>query len=60
MATQGRPVRLLRNLNAKIAAIPMVLTTLVIFVGGTIWTVIYSFTNSKLLPRRELRRLRPV
>ena len=51
MATQGRPVRLLRNLNAKIAAIPMVLTTLVIFVGGTIWTVIYSFTNSKLLPR---------
>jgi glucose/mannose transport system permease protein len=51
MATQGRPVRLLRNLNAKIAAIPMVLTTLVIFVGGTIWTVVYSFTNSKLLPR---------
>jgi glucose/mannose transport system permease protein len=51
MATQGRPVRLLRNLNAKIAAIPMVLTTLVIFVGGTIWTVVYSFTNSKFLPR---------
>jgi glucose/mannose transport system permease protein len=51
MATQRRPVRLLRNLNAKIAAIPMVLTTLVIFVGGTIWTVFYSFTDSKLLPR---------
>jgi glucose/mannose transport system permease protein len=51
MATQGRPVRLLRNLNAKIAAIPMVLTTLVIFVGGAIWTVVYSFTNSKLLPK---------
>ena len=29
----------------------MVLTTLVVFVGGTIWTVVYSFTNSKLLPR---------
>jgi len=42
---------MLRNLNAKIAAIPMVLTTLVVFVGGTIWTVVYSFTNSKLLPR---------
>ncbi len=31
----------------------MVLTTLVVFVGGTIWTVVYSFTNSKLLPRFE-------
>ena len=51
MATQGRPPRLMRNLNAKIAAIPMVLTTLVVFVGGTIWTVVYSFTTSKLLPR---------
>ncbi len=47
----GKPVRLLRNLNAKIAAIPMILTTLVVFVGGTIWTVVYSFTDSKLLPR---------
>jgi glucose/mannose transport system permease protein len=51
MASRGRPPRLLRNLNAKIAAIPMVLTTLVVFVGGTIWTIVYSFTNSKLLPR---------
>lgn len=51
MATSGRPLRLLHNLNAKIAAIPMVLTTLVVFVGGTIWTVFYSFTNSKLLPK---------
>ncbi len=51
MAAEGRPPRLFRNLNAKIAAIPMVLTTLLVFVGGTIWTVVYSFTNSKLLPR---------
>ena len=29
----------------------MILTALVIFVGGTVWTVFYSFTNSKLLPR---------
>jgi glucose/mannose transport system permease protein len=28
-----------------------VLTALVIFVGGTAWTVFYSFTDSKLLPR---------
>ena len=46
-----RPSRLFRNLSAKIASVPMVLTALVIFVGGTAWTVFYSFTNSKLLPR---------
>lgn len=43
--------RLFRNLNAKIAAIPMILTALLVFVGGTAWTVLYSFTNSKLLPK---------
>ncbi|WP_138470012.1 carbohydrate ABC transporter permease [Poseidonocella sp. HB161398] len=48
-----RPRRLLRNLTAKIAAIPMVLTAMVVFLGGTVWTVTYSFTNSKLLPRAE-------
>ena len=43
----ARPrARLTRNLSAKIAAIPMIATALVIFVGGTIWTVVYSFTNS--------------
>lgn len=39
-----------RNLSAKIAAIPMVLTVLVVFVGCSIWTVVYSFTSSKSLP----------
>jgi len=47
----GRPNQLLRNLNSKIASIPMMLTAVVIFLGGTIWTVVYSFTNSRLLPR---------
>ncbi len=47
----ARPNRLFRNLTAKIAAIPMILTALVVFVGGTVWTVVYSFTSSKLLPR---------
>lgn len=46
-----RPSQLSRNLSAKIASIPMMLTALVIFVGGTAWTVLYSFTNSRLLPR---------
>ena len=53
MASTVRGNRLIRNLNAKIAALPMVITTMVVFVGGTIWTVVYSFTNSKLLPREE-------
>jgi glucose/mannose transport system permease protein len=38
-------------LNAKVASIPMILTALVVFVGGTGWTIVYSFTSSKLLPR---------
>ncbi len=46
-----RPNRLLRNFSAKIAAIPMILTALVVFLGGTAWTIVYSFTDSKLLPR---------
>ncbi|MEJ6393544.1 sugar ABC transporter permease [Gymnodinialimonas sp. 2305UL16-5] len=53
MADAKRPNRLFRNLNAKIASIPMILTALVVFVGGTTWTVVHSFTNSRLLPRLE-------
>ena len=51
MSAQARPSQLFRNLNAKIASIPMILTALVVFLGGTIWTIVYSFTDSKLLPR---------
>jgi glucose/mannose transport system permease protein len=46
-----RPSQMFRNLNAKIASIPMILTAVVVFLGGTIWTIVYSFTDSKLLPR---------
>jgi len=53
MARSKRPSNWFRNANAKIAAIPMILTVLVVFVGGTLWTVLYSFTNSKLLPREK-------
>lgn len=52
-AHTGRPRKMLRNLSSKIASIPMMLTAVVIFLGGTIWTVVYSFTNSKLLPRAK-------
>ncbi len=43
----------IRNLAAKIAAAPMVAIVLIVFVGCTIWTIYYSFTNSGLLPRNE-------
>lgn len=48
-----RPNQLFRNKSAKIAAIPMIVTALFVFVGGTIWTVVYSFTSSGLLPRLQ-------
>jgi glucose/mannose transport system permease protein len=53
MSDGSKPNWLLRNINAKIAAIPMILTASVVFAGGTVWTIIYSFTNSKLLPREK-------
>lgn len=46
-----RPNQLFRNKSAKIAAIPMIVTALFVFVGGTAWTIVYSFTSSGLLPR---------
>ena len=42
-----------RNMSAKIAALPMIATVLVVFVGGTLWTVWYSFTSSKMLPNNH-------
>lgn len=50
---QKRPNQLFRNKTAKIAAIPMILTALFVFIGGTIWTITYSFTKSGLLPKLE-------
>ncbi|MEP1536823.1 MAG: sugar ABC transporter permease [Paracoccaceae bacterium] len=52
-SSSQRPSSLLRNLSAKIASIPMILTALVVFVGGTVWTVVYSFTSSRLLPKLD-------
>jgi len=42
---------LLRNLPAKLAATPMIATVLVVFIGCSVWSVVYSFTKSKSLPR---------
>ena len=48
-----RPNRLFKNLMSKLASIPMILTALVVFVGGTTWTVVYSFTGSRMLPKTK-------
>jgi glucose/mannose transport system permease protein len=48
-----RPPALLRNLPAKIASIPLILTALGVFVGSTIWTIVYSFTKSGMLPKLD-------
>ncbi|MDC0121155.1 sugar ABC transporter permease [Amylibacter sp.] len=46
-----KPNLIFRNINAKIASIPMILTVLFVFLGGSIWTMAYSFTSSRLLPK---------
>ncbi|MCO4842406.1 MAG: sugar ABC transporter permease [Yoonia sp.] len=38
---------------SKIAALPMIMTAMVVFVGCTIWTIVYSFTSSRLLPKEN-------
>ncbi|EXL06272.1 sugar ABC transporter permease [Brucella anthropi] len=48
--SRGKPSGIFRNLNAKVAALPMIATVLVVFIGCTLWTVVYSFTSSKSLP----------
>ena len=53
MSRSDKPSGLLKNLSAEVAAIPMILTALVVFVGFSVWTIIYSFTNSRLLPKAE-------
>lgn len=58
LAVAGRPRRFfynlfIRNFSAKLAATPMVVTVLVVFVGCTLWTIYYSFTNSRSLPTGE-------
>jgi len=40
----------IRNRNSKMASYPMMLIALGVFVLGTIWTILFSFTNIKVLP----------
>jgi glucose/mannose transport system permease protein len=45
-----RPNPFFRNYWSKIAALPMIVIVVVVFIGGTVWTVLFSFTNIKILP----------
>jgi glucose/mannose transport system permease protein len=45
-----KPNPLFRNLSSKFASLPMILIVLFVFVGGTLWTVLFSFTSIKVLP----------
>jgi glucose/mannose transport system permease protein len=40
----------IKSRNSKMASYPMMLIALGVFVLGTIWTVLFSFTNIKILP----------
>ncbi|ASJ73810.1 carbohydrate ABC transporter permease [Granulosicoccus antarcticus] len=51
MKSERRGGKSFRNMAAKIAAIPMVVTATVVFLGCSIWTIVYSFTGSRLLPK---------
>ncbi|MEJ1121049.1 sugar ABC transporter permease [Phyllobacterium sp. CCNWLW109] len=50
MSHAARPNTLFKNLNAKVAAVPMIATVLIVFIGCTLWTVVLSFTSSRSLP----------
>jgi len=57
-ATESRPPGLLynifvRNLSSKIAAMPMIAIVLIVFIGCTLWTLWFSFTDSRALPNGE-------
>jgi glucose/mannose transport system permease protein len=44
------PVRLFRNMTAKMALTPMMATVIFVFIGCTLWTIVYSLTESRVLP----------
>jgi glucose/mannose transport system permease protein len=44
------PIRLFRNMTAKVALTPMMATVIFVFIGCTLWTIFYSLTTSRVLP----------
>ncbi len=51
--TERRPFRLFHNAAAKMALTPMMLTVIFVFIGGTVWTIVYSLTASRVLPAAD-------
>lgn len=47
------PIKLFRNLTAKIAMAPMMATVIFVFIGCTAWTMFYSLTTSRVLPAAD-------
>lgn len=47
------PIRLFRNLTAKMAMTPMMLIVIFVFIGCTAWTIFYSMTVSRVLPAAD-------
>ena len=47
------PIRLFRNMAAKIAMAPMMATVIFVFIGCTLWTIFYSLTTSRVLPASD-------
>jgi len=48
--SSAKPVLWLRNPVAKLAALPMLLVSVGVFLGFSFWTILHSFTGSRLLP----------
>jgi len=51
--TAKPPIRLFRNMAAKIAMTPMMATVIFVFIGCTLWTIFYSLTTSRVLPASD-------
>src|SRR5688500_19332381 len=40
-------------MTAKLAVTPMIATVLFVFIGCTLWTILYSLTTSRVLPAAD-------
>ena len=49
-----RPNPLFRNMASKIALTPMMFTVVGVFIGCSVWTIVYSMTKSRVLPSSNI------
>ncbi len=55
-AVVRRPNQLFRNMASKIALTPLIATVIFVFIGCSIWTIVYSLTKSRILPTSDFAR----